>query len=56
MGEMIDKMKGNANEAIGKIKQKSGNPETRDEGRAQELKGKAQQLAGKVKGAMGDDI
>lgn len=56
MGELVDKVKGNANEAIGKMKQKSDNPRTRDEGRAQEVKGKAQQLAGKVKGALGDDI
>ncbi|MGE4429515.1 MAG: CsbD family protein [Sphingobium sp.] len=56
MGEFVDKIKGNANEAIGKVKQKSDKPETREEGRAQELKGKAQQLAGKVKGALGDDI
>lgn len=56
MGEFVDKVKGNVNEAIGKAKQKSDNPETRDEGAAQELKGKAQQAAGKVKGALGDDI
>ncbi|PVX30239.1 CsbD family protein [Sphingomonas pokkalii] len=56
MGELIDKIKGNANELAGKIKQHSGDPATRDEGKAQELKGKAQQLGGKVKGALGDDI
>jgi uncharacterized protein YjbJ (UPF0337 family) len=56
MGELIDKVKGNVNEAIGKAKQKSDNPNTRDEGAAQEIKGKAQQTAGKVKGALGDDI
>lgn len=56
MGELVDKIKGNANEAIGKIKQQSGNPDTRAKGAAQELKGKGQQLAGKVKGALGDDI
>lgn len=56
MGELTDKIKGNVNEAAGKIKQQSSNPETRDEGAAQELKGKGQQLAGKVKGALGDDI
>ncbi|WP_380872442.1 UPF0337 protein [Sphingomonas sp. DBB INV C78] len=56
MGELTDKIKGNVNEAIGKAKQKSDNPETRDEGAAQEVKGKAQQLEGKVKGALGDDI
>jgi uncharacterized protein YjbJ (UPF0337 family) len=56
MGELTDKIKGNVNEAIGKIKQQSGNPDTRDEGAAQEIKGKAQQTVGKVKGALGDDI
>lgn len=56
MGELVDKVKGNINEAIGKAKQHSDNPATRDEGKAQELKGKAQQAAGKVKGTLGDDI
>lgn len=56
MGELIDKVKGNVNEAIGKAKQTSDNPAKRDEGAKQELKGKAQQFAGKVKGALGDDI
>lgn len=56
MGELVDKIKGNLNEAAGKVKQHSNDPDTRDEGAAQELKGKGQQLAGKVKGALGDDI
>jgi uncharacterized protein YjbJ (UPF0337 family) len=56
MGELIDKIKGNLNEAAGKLKQKSDDPNVRDDGAAQELKGKGQQLAGKVKGALGDDI
>ena len=56
MGELVDKVKGNVNEAIGKAKQKSDNPNTRDEGAGQELKGKAQQLKGAVKGALGDNI
>lgn len=56
MGELTDKIKGNLNEAAGKIKQQSNDPETRDEGAAQELKGKGEQFAGKVKGALGDDI
>jgi uncharacterized protein YjbJ (UPF0337 family) len=56
MGELIDKVKGNVNEAAGKLKQKSANPARRDEGRDQELKGKGQQLKGKIKGALGDDI
>ncbi|HTG39543.1 CsbD family protein [Sphingomonas sp.] len=56
MGELVDKIKGNVNEAVGKMKQGSDNPETKAEGQAQEAKGKAQQTAGKVKGALGDDI
>ncbi len=56
MGELIDKVKGNLNEAAGKAKQESNNPATRDEGAAQEGKGKGQQVMGKVKGALGDDI
>ena len=56
MGELTDKIKGNLNEAAGKLKQHSSDPETRDEGAAQELKGKGEQFAGKVKGALGDDI
>lgn len=56
MGELTDKIKGNANEAIGKAKQQSPDADTRAEGAGQEGQGKAQQLAGKVKGALGDDI
>ena len=56
MGELTDKIKGNVNEAIGKVKQHSDDPATRDEGVAQEVKGKAQQTIGKIKGALGDDI
>lgn len=56
MGELVDKIKGNINEAVGKAKQTSANPATRDEGAGQELKGKGQQFAGRVKGALGDDI
>lgn len=56
MGELVDKIKGNINEAIGKVKQHSDDAETRDEGAAQETKGKADQLKGSVKGALGDDI
>ncbi|WP_343343285.1 CsbD family protein [Sphingomicrobium sp. XHP0239] len=56
MGELTDKIKGNANEAAGEIKQESNNPETRAEGRNQEVKGKAQQAKGEVKGKLGNDI
>ena len=56
MGELVDKVKGNVNEAIGKAKQKSNDPETRAEGKGQEIKGKAQQVKGSVKGALGDKV
>ena len=66
MGELIDKVKGNVNEAVGKAKQALADkdPATRTdrdakleaEGAGQEAKGKTQQFAGKVKGALGDDI
>ena len=62
MGELIDKVKGNVNEAVGKAKQAvAGDGADRDhtlaaEGAEQEGKGKAQQFVGKVKGALGDDI
>jgi uncharacterized protein YjbJ (UPF0337 family) len=52
MGELKDRIKGNVNEAVGRTKQQSGDPETRDEGAGQELKGKGQQLKGAVKGAI----
>jgi uncharacterized protein YjbJ (UPF0337 family) len=56
MGELVDKVKGNVNEAVGKAKQQSDNPDTRGEGAGQELKGKGQQLKGAIKGALGNDI
>ena len=56
MGELTEKIKGNANEAAGEMKQHSGDPETRAEGRAQERKGEAQQFKGEVEGKMGNDI
>ncbi|MBY0582026.1 MAG: CsbD family protein [Sphingomonas sp.] len=56
MGELVDKIKGNVNEAIGKAKQHSSDPETQAKGAAQELKGKGQQIAGSVKGALGNKI
>ena len=56
MGELTDKIKGNSNEAVGKLKQHSNDPKIRQEGREQEAKGKGEQLAGKVKGALGDDV
>jgi uncharacterized protein YjbJ (UPF0337 family) len=52
MGELTDKIKGNVNEAVGKAKQHSSNPDTRGEGAAQEVKGKFEQAKGAVKGAI----
>ncbi|MDT0575336.1 CsbD family protein [Croceicoccus sp. F390] len=54
MGEFTDKVKGNVNEAIGKAKQQSNDPDTRAEGAGQETKGKGEQLKGKVKGVIND--
>ncbi len=62
MGEFVDKVKGNVNEAIGKVKQAVAgdgpdqNADLKAEGATQEGKGKAQQTMGSVKGALGDDI
>ncbi len=56
MGELLDRLKGNVNEAVGKTKQQSHDPETRAKGKAQEIKGEAQQAKGAIKGALGDDI
>jgi len=67
MGELTDKIKGNVNEAVGKVKQAMAgdaddpnrtreDDELAAEGAGQELKGKGQQFVGKVKGALGDDI
>lgn len=56
MGELTDKIKGHANEAIGKVKRESDNPETRAEGDRQEAKGDLQKAKGEVKGAFGDKI
>ena len=57
MGELVDKIKGNVNEAVGKVKQNSDNPDTQAEGAAQEAEGQGRSRpSGKVKGALGDDI
>jgi uncharacterized protein YjbJ (UPF0337 family) len=52
MGELTDKIKGSVNEAVGRAKQHSSNPDTRSEGAGQELKGKAEKVKGAVKGAI----
>ncbi len=56
MGELTEKLKGNVNEAAGKVKQQSADPRTRADGRDQEVEGKAQQFKGKVEGKLGNDI
>lgn len=56
MGELTDKVKGAVNETVGNAKQQSSDPETRDEGAAQELKGEFQKVKGAVKGALGNKI
>jgi uncharacterized protein YjbJ (UPF0337 family) len=60
MGELTDKTKGLANEAVGNVKQGLGkatdNPKLQGEGIAQERKGEAQNLKGSVKGALGDKV
>ena len=56
MGELTDKIKGNVNEAAGKVKQRSADPAKRDEGTGQVLKGRGQKALGKIKGALGDEI
>ncbi|WP_332836101.1 CsbD family protein [Flavisphingomonas formosensis] len=56
MGEMMDKLKGHANEAVGKAKRAIGDamdrPDIVAEGDAQEAKGDVQKAKGAVKGAI----
>ena len=54
MGEFIDKAKGAVNNAVGKAKQESNNPDVRAEGDRQELKGDVQNTKGKIKGVIDD--
>ncbi|HEX8553130.1 MAG TPA: CsbD family protein [Sphingomonas sp.] len=65
MGELTDKIKGNVNQAAGKIKEAAaGDPAHRTaaderlaaEGKVQQAEGVGQQFKGKVKGMLGDDI
>jgi uncharacterized protein YjbJ (UPF0337 family) len=55
MGELKDKVKGEANQVVGQQKQDSDDSDTRREGRAQELKGMSQELKGKSKEVMKED-
>jgi uncharacterized protein YjbJ (UPF0337 family) len=56
MGEMTDKTKGYANEAMGKMKRAAGNamnrPDIRADGDAQEAKGDVQKAKGAIKGVV----
>ena len=58
MGEFVDKVKGAANEAVGKTKVAVGkgtdHPKMVAKGLVQEAKGKAQSAMGAVKGKLGD--
>jgi uncharacterized protein YjbJ (UPF0337 family) len=60
MGELTDKIKGHANEAIGKVKRAVGEatdrPDITAEGDVQEAAGDFQKAKGSVKGALGDKI
>lgn len=60
MGELVDKIKGNVNEMVGKAKEALGDhnndEKMKAEGQAQQVQGKGEQFKGKVKGALGDDI
>ena len=55
MSELLDRLKGNVNEAAGKAKRDSADPETRAEGAAQEIKGKAQQVKASLKAELSSD-
>ncbi len=60
MGEMTSKLKGAANETVGKVKEAIGdatdNERLEGEGIGQQLRGKAQKVKGDVEGALGDDV
>lgn len=60
MGSTEDRMKGKANELVGRGKQglgeATGNREMKREGQAQEVKGEAQNLKGRVKDAVKRNI
>jgi uncharacterized protein YjbJ (UPF0337 family) len=60
MGSTADKIKGNANEAIGKAKQgigeATGSDRLEGEGTIQEIKGKGQKVVGDAKDATKDAV
>ena len=55
MSELLDRLKGNVNEAAGKAKRDSDDPESRAEGAAQQIKGKAQQVKASLKAELSSD-
>lgn len=60
MGELSEKIKGNANELSGNTKQAvadaTDDPSLDQEGKRQEAKGEMQQLKGEIEGDLGNDI
>ena len=56
MGELTDKIKGTANETIGKIKRESDDPQTRAEGDCRKPKGDLPEGQGEGEGAFGNKI
>ena len=60
MGELSEKIKGNANEMSGNTKQAvaemTNDHSLEREGEHQEPKGEAQQLKGEIEGELGNDI
>ena len=55
MRELLDRLKGNVNEASGKAKRNSNDPETRAKGAVQETKGKIQQVKASLKAELSGD-
>ncbi|MBX7541935.1 CsbD family protein [Qipengyuania sphaerica] len=60
MGELTEKIKGNANEMSGNTKQAvaemTDDASLHQEGERQERKGEAQQFKGEIEGELGNDI
>lgn len=50
MGEFTDKAKGEFKKNVGKVKQQSNDPETRNDGRKDEAEGHIDKAKGDVKG------
>lgn len=55
MSELLDRLKGNVNEAADKAKRDSDAPETRAKGAAQEIKGKSQRVKASLKAELSSD-